>query len=572
MNEIFAQLKALWDKMSTTQRIIVVVVLVSVIGVILLTVRLAGAPKYELLYSRLNEQDRSEIIAKLDEQKIPYRTSASGGIEVPNALSVRANLLKEGIPHGGVVGWEIFDKNSFSTTDFTNQINRQRAIAGELTRTLQRLDGIMDAKVLLNIPDANEYVFADDKPEGTASVQLKLRAPGVLTETQVEAILNLVSASTGLKRENVTIIDNYANDLTALLRPKRGSRIGGTNSAADLFTAKLEYETQAERRLESMLSKVFGFNKAVVRVNADLDLDYQEVKSETFADKGVPRSENEKSESYQGTGNSSVGIPGTDSNTTVYKAYDGGTGNFTAEKSERTVNYEISKVEEFRVGAPGKVRRLTVGVWVDGNLPEPIREKVYNTVATAVGIDEQRGDQLRVETINFTRPTQPPVKEFPWFTVIVSSVLGILLLTLIILVITKEQVVPPPEVVEVEKPFPVLTEKQREAKLREEKQREEKLQKEKNREEKHKYDKRKGKIIPGMEVEDMPVPIIGTKIDKMIEDSAQQEQAAGGMEVPMLEISTEDRVRNERLAAIVKLATEKPTEVAVLLKAWLSEE
>lgn len=146
---------------------------------------------------------------------------------MPNALSVRANLLKEGIPHGGVVGWEIFDKNSFSTTDFTNQINRQRAVAGELTRTLQRLDGIMDAKVLLNIPDSTEYVFADDKPEGTASVQLKLRAPGVLTETQVEAILNLVSASTGLKRENVTIIDNYANDLTALLRPKRGSRMGG---------------------------------------------------------------------------------------------------------------------------------------------------------------------------------------------------------------------------------------------------------------------------------------------------------------------------------------------------------
>jgi flagellar M-ring protein FliF len=181
VNEILTQIKNLWNKMDTTRRTMVAVVLLLVLGTIFFGVRWVRFPRYELLYSRLSEQDRSEIITKLEELRIPYRTSVGGGIEVPNAVSVRANLLKEGIPRGGVVGWEIFDQSSFSATDFTNQINRQRAIAGELTRTLQRLDGIFDAKILLNLPDSTEYIFADDKPEGTVSVLEKKMSPLSIT-------------------------------------------------------------------------------------------------------------------------------------------------------------------------------------------------------------------------------------------------------------------------------------------------------------------------------------------------------------------------------------------------------
>jgi flagellar M-ring protein FliF len=586
VSEFLNQIKNLWMNMSRKRKILVVTLTAGSLVAVSLLIWIVGTPRYELLYAKLNEQDRSEIIAKLDELNIPYRTSVTGGIEVPNALSVRASLLKEGIPHGGVVGWEIFDKNSFSTTDFTNQINRQRAIAGELTRTLQQLDGISDAKIMLNMPDQNEYVFADDKPVGTASVQLQLRAPGVLSETQVEAILNLVAASTGLKPENVTIIDNFANDLTAMLRPKRGSKYGmnGATGASDLLTAKLEYETTVEKRIESMLSKVFGFNKAVVRVSADLDLDYQELKSETYADKGTPRSEQEKTETYEGTGSSATGIPGTDSNITQYKATDSGITNYKGEKTERTTNYEISKVEEFRVAAPGKVKRMTVGVWVDGNLIADTKQKVYNTVKDAVGITEDRGDRLTVETINFSRPAQPVQQETPWMTIVTAAVLGILLLALIILVIVKEPVPPKVEVLKAVKEKEKLaeaaeTEGEEFASIAQiEEDQEHDL--EKSRKRKDKSGKRRHKSeIEELEVEDMPVPIIGTKIDKLIEDTAQQEQAAGGtaeilpeIAAAELPVTLEERVRNERLAAIEKMAREKPEEVAVLLKAWLSEE
>jgi flagellar M-ring protein FliF len=511
LNDILAQLKNLWNQMDTTRRIYAAVVLLLVLSSIIFVSVWASRPQYQLLYSRLSETDRSEIVAKLDEMKIPYRVTSGGGIEVPNAISVRAGLLQQGIPHGGVVGWEIFDQNSFSTTDFTNQINRQRAIAGELARTLQNVDGIRDAKIILNLPDSSEYVFAEDKPEGTASVQLQLRAPGVLSESQAESIANLLASSAGIKPENVTIIDNFANDLTAFLRTKSGYKTG-MSSTSRLFSAKLEYETTAERRIEGMLTKVFGFNKAVVRVNAELDLDYQELKSETYGDQGVPRSEQEKSETTQGSNSVASGVPGTDSNITQYKTGDSQTGGYTSEKTDRTVNYEINKIEELRVAAPGKVKRQTVGVWVDGNLPESVKAKIRNTVAAAVGIMEERGDQLTVETIKFTPP--PKAEEtkkqlnIPWRQAILYLMLALFLGGLL-LVFKKAVAVP-------------------------------------------------AASRPGADV-------VGARIDTLVDERVQDEQAK-------VDLPPEEKARLERLATIEKVALEKPDEIAALLKNWLSED
>jgi flagellar M-ring protein FliF len=513
LNELWAQLQNIWNQMDTTRRILAGVVLLLVLGTIVFIAVWANRPQYQLLYSSLSEQDRSEIITKLEEMKTPYRTTTGGGLEVPNALSVRANLLKEGIPRGGVVGWEIFDRNSFGATDFTNQINRQRAIAGELTRTLLNFNGILDAKIMFNLPDPSEYVFTDDKPEGTASVQLKLRAPGILTESQAESIANLVAASTGIKPAGVTILDNYANDLTAFLRSKKGFK-SNIASTAQLFSAKLEYETTTERRLEGMLSKVFGFNKAVVRVNAELDLDYQEVKSETFGDQGVPRSEHEKNQTVQGGAAADGGVPGADSNITQYQASDDQNGKYSSELNDRTVNYEVNKVEEMRIVAPGKVKRQTIGVWVDGNLPAATKRKVENTVAAAVGITKERGDRLTVETINFTPPPKTdPVKEpFPisWSQIILYVLLAVfsggLLLTL-------------RKILYVESPQPLVSEE----------------------------------------------GTVGSRID-LVEGRMQQEQVLN-MEMP-----PEEKARLERLQAIEKIALEKPEEIAALLKNWISED
>ncbi|HYH05417.1 MAG TPA: flagellar M-ring protein FliF C-terminal domain-containing protein, partial [Bacillota bacterium] len=351
-------------------------------------------------------------------------------------------------------------------------------------------------------------------PEGTASVQLQLRAPGILSESQAESIANLLASSTGIKPENVTIIDNYANDLTAFMRSKRGFK-SGMVSTSQLFSAKMEYETTAEKRLEGMLTKVFGFNKAVVRVNAELDLDYQEIKSETWGDQGVPRSEQEKTETSQATGGSAAGVAGADSNITQYKAGDNRNNQFNSDKTERTVNYEINRKEEFRIAAPGAVKRQTVGVWVDGDLPAATKQKVENTVAAAIGIMNERGDRLTVETIKFTPPPQPePVKtqlNIPWQQVVLYLILAVFLWGLLS---TFRKII---------------------------------------------------NVNPGQ-----PQPNqsgVGARVDTLV---TGEEPVEPVMKAP--EISPEEKVRIERLQTLEKVAMDKPEEVAALLKNWISED
>jgi len=516
VNQLFEQLKNIWSQMNTTRRILVVSVPIVILITILILVRWFGAPKYELLYASLNEQDRSEVISKLEEMRVSYRMSPGGGLEVPNAVSVRASLLMAGIPRGGVVGWEIFDKSSFSATDFNNEINRQRAIAGELTRTLQNLAGISDAKVLLNIPDSGEYLFADDRPEGTVSVQLQLRMAGALTKAQVEAIVNLVAASTGVKAENVTIIDNYANNLTSILQLKQNRHSLG--AATNLFETKLEYENQLEKRTENMLAKVFGFNKAVVQVNAELDLDYQEVKSENYGDK-VPRSEQEHSEISNNNQNTNGGVPGTDSNIPQYKENQATGDNYNSEKSDRTVNYEINRSEEFRVVTPGKVKRLTIGVWVDGDLPEVTKQKIINTLSASAGIFEERGDRLTVETIKFNRPKEAATSTaknetgLPWQQIAIG-LMGLILLLGGALFLKKRQV--------------------KEKRLKE-------------------------------EVE-LANASVGKMVDELVGTSEEAQSKSG------IEISPEEKMWRENIATIERMAHERPEDVAILIRAWLADD
>jgi len=557
LKEFIEQLRTIWNKMDNTRRWILFISVAVVVIAIFLTTWITSTPRFELLYSKLDEESKAQIIVKLNDMKIPYRETPSGGIAVPNATNVRANLLQQGIPNGGSVGWEIFDKNNFSDTDFTNSIKKQRAVTGEIERTLRKFAGIDDAKVILNMPEASDFIFEEDKPEGTASVQLTLREPGVLTENQVYSILNMVKGATGLKAENITIVDNFANDLTASLRPTQGKLINGhqvnsnLNETADRFLYTSQYNTQMEREIEGLLARIFGFKKVKAVVNAELDFDYQETQSESFAPKGTVRSEQHKSETYEGAGANSVGIPGTDSNITQYKAPDAGNSNYKGDKNEDTLNYEISNVKQFTVNSPGKIKRQSVSVLVDENLPPDIKQSVYNLAKQAAGIVEERGDTISVETFSMMKPVPPAPKPLPWTMLIIAAVLGILLIILIILVLVKEPVSQQGETVRGMKPE-TLGEASFDGKP---------------------VGRGKQRPRPETEVEeDMPIPIVGTKIDKLIEDKSRQEQTGGGIVFPETELTPEEKVRQERLKAIEKLALEKPTEVAVLLRAWLSEE
>ncbi|MCL6589575.1 MAG: flagellar M-ring protein FliF [Firmicutes bacterium] len=573
MKALWDQVKAIWSKMDARRRWIFIIAAVLVVGVIILVTVLAGAPKYELLYSRLDEESKAQIIVKLNELKVPFKETPSGGLAVPNATSIRASLLSQGIPSGGSLGWEIFDQSSFSDTDFTNQIKKQRAITGELERTIRKIAGIDGVKVNLHMENEGDYIFAEDKPDATASVLLTLREPGILRQYQVSAIVNMVKGATGIKAENITILDNFANDLTRALDPKYSSAGLGSqeyntgSNAAERFALTAQYNKEMERKIEAILAKAFTFDKVKAVVNAELDLDYRETKSETYADKGVPRSEQHKGETFEGVGANSVGIPGTDSNITQYKAPDAGTSEYKGEKWEDTINNEISNVKEFIQKYPGTVKHQSVSVLVYKELTPEVEEKVRRLAQLAADYRPDRGDQVTVETFDLTPPpvAKPPTN---WGLIIGATLLGLLLITLIVLVIVKEPVPRQVETVktvrvEGERPEKVIVYRDRPP-----------VQPKPPKP--PKSTQKAAETGIGMEVEEeMPIPITGTKIDKIIEDRAQREQAGGGIETPIIlepELTPEEKLRNERLAAIERLAQEKPAEVAALLRAWLAED
>lgn len=426
MGELIQQVKQIWDKMDLKKRLFfgggMVVLLIFFVFIFQIS-----KPSYELLYGNLSQVEQDEIIGELVAMGVPYNKEY-GAIYVPDASEVRAQLMKAGIPKGGIVGLEIFDQSSLGATSFQNAVNYQRALQGELRRTLREIEGIIDAQVLLDIPD-QEPIFEDEKKPPTAAITLKLRAPNTLSQAQISAIVNfVVSSVVGMKQENVTIIDNFANDLTADLRTR--SSIHNSQSLEERLAVKFAFERELEQDIERMLSRVFGQQRVVARVNAELNLDYQEIKKELYGDRGVARSEQEISESYDGTGQAPYGIPGTDSNITEYRLLsDNQRSNY--EKDERIVNYEIDRIEERIVKAPGEVRRLSVSLFIDNETSPELQMQLEDSVAAAVGLDFSRGDRISVVSLEFNKgaaPVEIVPRAISWPAVSGLSLLALLLI------------------------------------------------------------------------------------------------------------------------------------------------
>jgi flagellar M-ring protein FliF len=507
MNELFNQFRTIWDGMEPTRRMILVGVMAGLIIFLFILVRFMGQPQYELLYGDLTQAEQDEYIGKLVEMNIPYK-KVGNGLHTPKPAEVRARLLETGFVKGGVMGWTIFDKTGLGSTNFQNNVAYQRALQDEVRRTLREMQGVNDAQVILTLPRTEETIFADEKVEPTASVMLKLSSPNAISQDKVVAITNWVAGSVkGMKPEKVTVVDNYLNDLTAGLRNK-GMTING-RQIGDPFSMRIAFEQEMEKSIESMLNRVMGPNKAVARVNADLDLDYQEIKSETFGERGVPRSESERTELQQGRSDVPSGVPGTDSNLTEYRTEDSSASESRSEKTERTVNYEIDRKEEFRIKAPGTVRRLTVSLFVDGNLaPAEIRQ-MEASVANAVGLDETRGDRLTVSGLPFKQvdPFQdiPTERKMPWEYLVR---LGVLVGAIVILLVFFFSLI---------------------------------------------------RSTPGV------MKTAGGHVDTMVGATSSEIAAAH-------EQSPEERHRMERQESLEQFAKDHPEDVAVLLKAWLAED
>ncbi|HEY9219932.1 MAG TPA: flagellar basal-body MS-ring/collar protein FliF [Phenylobacterium sp.] len=363
-----------------------------------------------LLYSNLDLKEAGSITAALDQAGVKYDLKGDGAtilVARDEVASTRLMLSSKGLPTSGSVGYEIFDEaNALGQTDFVQQLNRQRALEGELARTIRSLDGVTAARVHLVLPKRQLFEEEAEQPSAAVTIAIGGREPSA---EQVRAVQNLVSGAVpNLKPERVTIVDQHAKTLS-------GGEQGFAGAAAD--DRKSEIEQRIARTVKGLVEGVVGPGKARVNVTADLDLAKVTVQQETYDPDGqVVRSEQtveETAAENQADDNGAV---------TASANIPGGAGDFgeasnksNSDRSESTTNYEISKTLRTEVQEPGKLKRVSVAVAVDGvsavgksgkpgaytaRTAEEM-QRIEQLVRAAVGYDQARGDQVTVVNVRF---------------------------------------------------------------------------------------------------------------------------------------------------------------------------
>lgn len=375
------------------------------------------APDYKLLYSDLSSMDSAAAAAKLEEVKIKYEVSADGTrIMVPDNEVGRARMLlaEAGLPNGGSLGYELFDRQAgFGTTNFVQNINQVRALEGELARTISSMDSIRSARVHLVLPQRE--LFSRESKAASASVFIGIRPGQSLEKQQILAIQSLVaSAVPDLKADSVAVIDQEGKLLA------RGSAGGEGEGAMDLKAEELRrnYEQRLTETVESLVGRTVGFGKVRATVTADLDFDRISTSEEVYD----PASQVVRS--TQSTQESNVERTPPPKDVSVQNNLPGVGADLlvdpkpTAEnnKVDEVTNYEISKTVRSTVRETGEVKKLSVAVLVDGTYttddkgvktyqPRPKEEldKLTALVRSAVGYDEKRGDSVEVTNLQFAQ-------------------------------------------------------------------------------------------------------------------------------------------------------------------------
>ena len=376
---------------------------VSVVGLIVLVfggyffMGWASKPTYAPLFTGVEPADASAIVDQLNSAGTPYKLTNGGStIMVPQAqvYDTRIAMSGKGIaPSSGSSGWGLLDKQGITTSKFQQDVAYKRALEGELSRTVEGIDGVSAAVVHLALPEKGVFTKATDAAKASVLVET---APGRdMTSNQVQAIVNLMSSAVeGLDAAAVTVADSSGKVLSS-------SAAGSAGAAADSRSQQTrDFEVRKAAELQAMVEKVVGSGHSEVRVTADLDYDSTKTTTESFTDPDTdPTATSTSTEKFTGPGAGTGGVLGPD-NIAVPAAGTNGDGNY--EKTSTTANNPVNRVVEERTSAPGAVRKLNVAVLLDATTATAVnKEQVQALVASAVGLDPDRGDTVVVDTIAF---------------------------------------------------------------------------------------------------------------------------------------------------------------------------
>jgi flagellar M-ring protein FliF len=394
---------------------------VAILGLLAMFAARSGGQndRMALLYGDMDLRDASQVADLLEKQHVPHQLTQQGStVLVPADQVARARLLlaKEGLPSGGSVGYEIFDRNDGLTANqFQQNINQTRALEGELDRSIRMMQGVRNVRVHLVLP--RREPFSREQQEAQASVILTMNGAARMDKESVQAVLNLVAASVpGLRPQNISIVDSRGELLARAGQP--GREVGTALSTDEV---KRGIETRMARSVEEMLERTVG--PGHVRADATVEMDFDQLREtqERYDPDGqVPRSTQSVSDNSKSTeaGEQNVSVQNNLPNANAGNPATGA-GSQQA-RTEETTNFEISKTVRTTVHDQPQVKRLSLAVMVDGTVTQgadgqPVwkersqaeLDQIAALVRSAVGFDEKRGDQIQVTSMRFASDIEP---------------------------------------------------------------------------------------------------------------------------------------------------------------------
>lgn len=415
------QISQIYQKLSLKQKIVaassIVLVVAFLVFLTLYKSKNENFAGYSVLFENISPNDSALILDQLNKDGIKYKLANEGTILVPTSdvYKERIAVATLGIPKESKIGFEIFDKQEFGATDAEQRVKFQRALEGELARTIESLSSIQKATVRIAIP--KESVFTERQALPTASIVVELK-PGVsLNAKQIFGIKNLVAASiTNLSTENVKIVNQ---DGVAL-----GDEDGefDSDAIAQQIRYKREFENNYEQKIVNVLAPIVGSaDKVVAKVNIDFDFDKKDTKSEVYDPNNVVRSESNIEEKRQGSAPNEVGgVPGAVSNIGPVQGLDDSTLKEQYNKSSQQTNYEISKKVTSIKGQFASINRVSAAVVIDGlyqskkdsdgkptgelefaPLTKEQRESITNLIKQSIGYNQNRGDEVSLDNFEF---------------------------------------------------------------------------------------------------------------------------------------------------------------------------
>jgi flagellar M-ring protein fliF len=415
------QISQIYQKLSLKQKIVaassIVLVVAFLVFLTLYKSKNENFAGYSVLFENISPSDSALIVDQLNKDGIKYKLANEGTILVPTSdvYKERIAVATLGIPKESKIGFEIFDKQEFGATDAEQRVKFQRALEGELARTIESLSSIQKATVRIAIP--KESVFTERQALPTASIVVELK-PGVsLNAKQIFGIKNLVAASvTNLSTENVKIVNQ---DGVAL-----GDEDGefDSDAIAQQIRYKREFENNYEQKIVNVLAPIVGgADKVVAKVNIDFDFDKKDTKSEVYDPNNVVRSESNIEEKRQGSAPNEVGgVPGAVSNIGPVQGLDDSTLKEQYNKSSQQTNYEISKKVTNIKGQFASINRVSAAVVIDGlyqgkkdsdgkptgeveftPLSKEQRESITNLIKQSIGYNQNRGDEVSLDNFEF---------------------------------------------------------------------------------------------------------------------------------------------------------------------------